>query len=62
MVDAYTVENAPIEPVENAPVGGIEDMRPLDANADKRVDVEEATVAEFLVGSAPVGEAVVLLV
>ena len=37
-------------------------MGALDTNADKGVDVEEATVAEFLIGSAPVGETIVLLV
>ena len=62
MVDAYAVEYAPIEPIENAPVGSVEDMRSLDANANQSVDVEEATVAELLIGGAPVGEPVVLLV
>jgi len=37
-------------------------VRALDANADKGVDVEEAPVAEFLVGGAPVRETIVLLV
>jgi len=62
MVDAYAVEYATIEPIEDAAMGGVKNMRSLDANANEGVDVEEATVAKFLVSSAPVGETVVLLI
>ena len=62
MIDADAVEDTFVEPVEDAAVGGVEDVRALDANADKRIDVEEATIAEFLIGGAPVGETVVLLI
>jgi hypothetical protein len=62
VVDAYTVEDAFVQPLKDAAMGGVEDMRSLDANSDKSVDVEEATIAEFLVSGAPVGETIVLLV
>ena len=62
VVDAHAVEHAFVEPVEDAAVGGVEDVRALDANADEGVDIEEATVSEFLIGRAPIGETVVLLI
>ena len=43
-------------------MGGGEDVGALDAQPDQRVDVEEAPVAEFLIGSAPVGQPVILQV
>ena len=62
MVDADAIEDAFVEPVEDAAVGGVEDVRPLDAHADEGVDIEEATIAEFLIGGAPVSESIVLLI
>ncbi len=35
-------------------------LRPLDAHADQRVDVEEAAVAELLVGSSPKCQSIIL--
>ena len=62
MVDAHSVENALLEPLENAAVRGVEDVRALNAQADKSIHIEESTIAEFLVGGAPVGQSVVLLI
>ena len=62
MIDTYAVEYALIEPLEDAAMGCVEDVRALNANADEGIDIEEATVAEFLIGGAPVGEPVVLLI
>ena len=62
MVDADAIEHAALQPLENQRVGFFEDVLALDAQADERVDVEEASVAELLIGSLPVGKAIVLLV
>src|ERR1700722_4716533 len=60
MIDAHSVKDTPIEPIEDTAVHGFEDMRPLHAQTDQRIDVEETPVAEFLVGGAPERQPVVL--
>ncbi len=62
VIDADAVDDALGEPVEDERVGFGEDVLALHAKADEVVDVEEAAVAELLVGGLPPGEAIVLLV
>ncbi len=62
VVDTNAVEHAALQPVEDEGVRLFEDMLALDAQADQRIDVEEAAVAELLVRGLPVGKPVALLV
>ena len=62
MIHADAIEDAVVEPLENAPMGGIEDIGTLDAQTDQRVDIEEPAIAKFLIGGAPIGQSIVLQV
>ena len=61
VIDAHAVEHAVFEPLEDERVGLFEDVLALDTKTDERVDVEEAAIAELLIGGLPVGDAEVLL-
>jgi len=60
MVDAEGVDVPGVVQLQQQGVGGVEDVRVLDAHGDEGVDVEEAPEVELLVGDLPVGQAVVL--
>ena len=51
-----------LQPLEDAAVGGFEHVRALHAQADQRIHVEETPVPKLLVGGAPIGQPIVLLI
>ena len=61
VVDPQPVDDPLGDPPQDQLVRVGEDLGVLDPQADQRVDIEEAPVAELALGRAPVGDAVVLL-
>ncbi len=60
VINANAIEHSVAKPLQNPGVRGNENMRALHAHANQGVDVEEAPVSEILVGSAPVGQPIIL--
>jgi hypothetical protein len=60
MVDANTVEDAFLNPLQNEGMGLFEDVLTFDAEADEGVDIEEAAITELLIRGLPVGDAEML--
>ena len=61
VVDAVALDDPALVEVDQHPVGGVEDVRQLDAHGDQAVHVEEPAVVEHVVALAPAGQDVVLL-
>src|SRR5215469_15024016 len=60
VVHSDPVKNAFTQPSEDTRMCFLEDVRPLNPKSNQRVDVEKATIAEFLVSGTPVSESIML--
>ena len=62
MIDAIAVDHALALQPQQRLVGRLEHLRQLDADRGERVDVEEPSVVQLVVGDLPIGQAVPLAV